>query len=433
MYIFAGKQKSFLMRCLIIGNGGREHALGWRIALDIGKDNVFFAQGNAGTALTGKNIDINPLNFDEISKFIDEKNIDLVIVGPEAPLVAGITDFLTRKHKNLTVIGPEKAAARLEASKAFAKNFMIDNNIPTAKYKSFSKTEAAAATDYLKSLKPPYVLKADGLAAGKGVFITEDLNDAIKELKNIFAGKFGDAGNKVVIEEFLQGTEFSVFIITNGTDYLILPTAKDYKRAKDGDKGLNTGGMGAVSPVNFADKLLKKVENKIIKPTLNGLKNYTLKYVGFLYFGLINVNGEPYVLEYNVRMGDPETQAVIPHIQGNFYQFLKNINNPDFGGIKLTSDDLCNVGVVLASEGYPEKYEKGFEISFDETGKDILIFHAGTAQKNNKIITNGGRVLTVVAKGKNINEARKKAYNAVDKIHFENKYFRKDIALDIIN
>jgi phosphoribosylamine--glycine ligase len=422
------------MNILIIGSGGREYTLGWKIKQSKKAKNIFFIPGNGGTNLLGKNININILDFDNIKNFIQKENIDLVVVGPEQPLIAGITDFLkSNLNKKTIIIGPSQKGAMLEGSKDFAKQFMQKYNIPTAKYKSFDKNSYLEACKFLEKLQAPYVLKADGPAAGKGVLIIDNIEEAKNKLKEIFDGKFGNAGNKVVIEQFLNGTELSIFIITDGKNYKILPSSKDYKRIGEADTGLNTGGMGAVSPVPFVNKnLLKNIEQKIIIPTIKGLQKENIEYIGFLYFGLMIKDNEAFVIEYNARLGDPETQVVIPRIKNDLLEILIATSTQNLDKIKIEEKEQTAITIIIASGGYPEKYEKNKIISGLENSSDCLIFHAGTSLKQNKFYTNGGRVLAITAFGSNINEARNIAYNTVNKINFDKKYYRKDIGLDLI-
>ena len=423
------------MNILILGSGGREHTLAWKIAQSSSCNKLFIAPGNAGTLEIGLNINIEVTDFEEIKKLVLKENIDMVVVGPEDPLVNGIFDFFQEDNEisHVSVIGPSMRGAQLEGSKSFAKEFMQKNNIPTAKYKSFTKDNIKEGESFLNELKAPYVLKADGLAAGKGVLIINDLEEAKKELKSmLFDNKFGAASSTVVIEEYLDGIELSVFILTNGDSYKILPTAKDYKRIGEGDTGLNTGGMGAISPVPFVDRfLMEKIEQEIIKPTIEGLKNENIVYQGFLFIGLIKVGSEPKVIEYNVRMGDPETEVVIPRIKSDFLNLLKGIKDGTFSekDLEITEDYASTV--MLVSKGYPEKYEKGFDITHIIECEDNLIFHAGTKLENNILKTNGGRVMAITSFGKEINVALKKSYEGAEKITFFGKNYRKDIGFDL--
>jgi len=423
------------MNILILGSGGREHTLAWKIAQSSSCNKLFIAPGNAGTLEIGQNINIEVTDFEEIKKLVLKENIDMVVVGPEDPLVNGIFDFFQEDNEisHVSVIGPSMRGAQLEGSKSFAKEFMQKNNIPTAKYRSFTKDNIKEGESFLNELKAPYVLKADGLAAGKGVLIINDLEEAKKELKSMLLdNKFGAASSTVVIEEYLDGIELSVFILTNGDSYKILPTAKDYKRIGEGDTGLNTGGMGAISPVPFVDRfLMEKIEQEIIKPTIEGLKNENIVYQGFLFIGLIKVGSEPKVIEYNVRMGDPETEVVIPRIKSDFLNLLKGIKDGTFSekDLEITEDYASTV--MLVSKGYPEKYEKGFDITSITECEDNLIFHAGTKLENNIVKTNGGRVMAITSFGKEINIALKKSYEGAEKITFFGKNYRKDIGFDL--
>jgi len=423
------------MNIMILGSGGREHAISWKISQSEKCKNLYIAPGNAGTSLVGNNLLININDFEEVKLNVIEKSIDLVVVGPEEPLVRGIVDFfkLDDELKHVKIFGPSAEGSKLEGSKDFSKEFMFRNNIPCAKSKTFNRKNLSEGISFLEKINPPYVLKADGLAAGKGVLILNDLEEAKSELsKMILDEKFGDASKNVLIEEYLDGIEVSVFAITDGHDYVILPEAKDYKRIGEGDTGLNTGGMGAVSPVKFADnKFMKKVEELVIKRTVNGIKKENLDYKGFIFAGLMNVNGDPYVIEYNVRMGDPETQVVLPRIENDFLEIMLAIENQtlDKINLKINPDHFSNV--VLASKGYPEKYEKGFDIIGLNNVEDSIIFQAGTTLAENKTITNGGRVLSVVSRDKTFQRALKKSYSNIEKINFEGKTFRKDIGFDL--
>jgi len=423
------------MNILILGSGGRENTFAWKIAKSSSCSQLYICPGNAGTSLIGKNINISLKNFDEIKTFVLNKNIDMVIVGPEDPLVNGIYDFFKQDDllKKISVIGPSKKGAQLEGSKKFAKEFMLRNSIPTAKYKSFDKSNLSDGFKFLESLEGPYVLKADGLAGGKGVVIINDVEEAKKELSSmILDSKFGYASNTVVIEEFLDGIEMSVFILTDGDSYKILPSAKDYKRVGENNTGLNTGGMGAISPVPFIDRFyLEKIENEIIKPTISGLKKEGIEYVGFIFFGLINVNGEPKVIEYNVRMGDPETEVVIPRIKSDLLNLLKGIKDGTFSEKDLNVNDEVAATVMLTSSGYPEKYSTGYEISGVEDVDCSIVFHAGTKFENDKLITSGGRVMSITSFGETIEEALKNSYESVSKINFKGKYYRNDIGFDL--
>jgi phosphoribosylamine--glycine ligase len=422
------------MNILIIGAGGREHALAWKLQQSEQIKDLYIAPGNAGTQYIGKNINIIPSDFKSMGDFILERKISMVIVGPEAPLVDGIYDYFSNHQEleHILLIGPSKKGAMLEGSKEFAKNFMSRHNIPTAKYKSFGKENKIEAKKFLETLDAPFVIKADGLAAGKGVIILDSISDAKQELDDIFNGKFGKAGDKVVIEEFMNGIEFSVFIVTDGKSYKILPNAKDYKKAGEGDTGLNTGGMGAVSPVPFVhNNLMKKVEEKIIKPTINGLATESIYYKGFLYFGLMKIDNEPYVIEYNVRLGDPEAEVVLPRIKSDLLEIFSLINKQQLHEAELEIDGRTVATVVLASGGYPGSYENGKDITGLEEIKESLIFHAGTKISGGKVVTNGGRVLAVTAYGKDMQEALDNCYQNTNNINFEGKYYRKDIGFDL--
>lgn len=422
------------MNVLILGSGGREHAFAWKIAKSSSCNKLFIAPGNAGTEKAGTNVDINIKNFEVIKEFVLAEEVDLVLVGPEDPLVNGIYDFFQQDDhlKNVSLIGPSKDGAQLEGSKKFAKEFMIRNNIPTAKYKAFSKKNLHEGYTFLESLETPYVLKADGLAAGKGVLILDNIEDAKTELKAMVAdSKFGEASSTVVIEEFLEGVELSVFVLTDGESYKILPSAKDYKRIGEGDTGLNTGGMGAISPVPFADRFyIEKVEREIIKPTIEGLKQDNITYKGFIFFGIINVKGQPKVIEYNVRMGDPETEVVIPRITSDLLNLLRGINDGTFSEKDLEITDQVATTIMLVSGGYPQAYENGKEISGIEDVENSLVFHAGT-KKDGCIKTNGGRVIALTSFGEDIASALEKSFASAERISFEGKYYRKDIGFDL--
>jgi phosphoribosylamine--glycine ligase len=423
------------MNVLILGSGGREHALAWKIAQSSLLTQLFIAPGNAGSKDVGTNIAINPNDFEAVKKTVLENNINLVVVGPEDPLVNGIHDFFLNDDalKNVTVIGPQKYAAQLEGSKEFAKEFMSRHNIPTAAYQSFTKDNLEEGYQFLETLNAPYVLKADGLAAGKGVLILNDLQEAKNELKEMLANqKFGDASSKVVIEEFLDGIEMSCFILTDGKGYVSLPNAKDYKRIGEGDKGLNTGGMGAVSPVPFANiEFMTKVEEQVIKPTVKGLQKDAIPYVGFIFFGLIKVNGEPKVIEYNCRMGDPETEVVIPRLKSDLLAFLIAAGKGELASkkVEFVNDSACTV--MLVSGGYPEAYDKGYEIIGLETIENSIPFHAGTTMKDDKVVTNGGRVIAITSFGSDYKAALKQSYQSIEKVCFDKVNFRKDIGFDL--
>ena len=424
------------MKVLLLGSGGREHALAWKIAQSSQLDQLFIAPGNAGTRNHGTNINMEVTDFEAIKTFVLENQVEMVVVGPEDPLVLGIYDYFQSETslKNVALIGPSKAAAQLEGSKDFAKQFMMRHNIPTAKYGTFTKDTLEKGYAFLENMKAPYVLKADGLAAGKGVLILETLAEAKAELKAMLAdAKFGDASSRVVIEQFLSGIELSVFVITDGESYKILPEAKDYKRIGEGDSGLNTGGMGAVSPVPFADSTFKdKIENQIIIPTVKGLRTEGLVYKGFIFFGLINVKGEPYVIEYNCRMGDPETEVVIPRLKSDILELFEGVATNTLSERDIQFDERSATTVMMVSGGYPEAYEKGKVIYGLNTIADSLVFHAGTSADGPSTMSNGGRVLAVTSYGKNIENALLRSYASIEKIEFENAYFRKDIGYDLV-
>ena len=423
------------MNVLILGSGGREHAFAWKIAKSSSCNNLFIAPGNAGTAEVGSNVEIGVNDFEGIKKFVLSEAIEMVVVGPEDPLVNGIYDFFKedKELQKISLIGPSKEGARLEGSKEFAKEFMIRHEIPTAKYKAFTKDNLEEGYAFLESLDAPYVLKADGLAAGKGVLILDNLQEAKDELKAMVAdAKFGSASSTVVIEEFLSGIELLVFVLTDGDSYKILPSAKDYKRIGEGDTGLNTGGMGAISPVPFADRFyIEKVEREIVKPTVEGLKKDGITYKGFIFIGLINVKGQPKVIEYNVRMGDPETEVVIPRIKSDLLNLLKGIDDGTFSEKDLNINEQAATTVMLVSGGYPEAYEKGKAISGTEDIKESIVFHAGTKNENEQLRTSGGRVIALTSFGENIEEALTKSFASAEKISFKGKYYRKDIGFDL--
>ena len=422
-------------KILVLGSGGREHALAWKLAQSEGAK-VFIAPGNAGTAQVGVNVDMKLSDFESIKRFCLKENISLVVVGPEQPLVDGIVDFFKHDEalKVVRIIGPDKRGAQLEGSKAFAKDFMEKYGVPTAKCLKVNKENLDEGCKFLESVKAPYVLKADGLAAGKGVLILNDLQEAKDELSNMLDGKFGAASATVVIEEFLKGIEVSVFVLTDGEHYVLLPEAKDYKRIGDGDTGLNTGGMGAVSPVPFCTpEFLNRVEERIVKPTLKGLKAEDIDYKGFIFLGLMNDGGNPYVIEYNVRMGDPETEAVMTRIEGDFADLLFACADGRLNEVHYAKCDKTAVTVMMVSGGYPETYEKGKVMTGLDTLKDVVAFHAGTAfNADNEVVTAGGRVIAVTAHGDSIEEARNMAYREVEKIHFEGANYRHDIGLDLM-
>ncbi len=425
------------MNLLILGSGGREHALAWKLSQSDKIENLYIAPGNAGTATVGTNIPVESSDFDEIKMWVVEKEIDLVVVGPEIPLVHGIVDFFSGDPilKTVPIIGPDKKAAQLEGSKDFAKQFMHRYNIPTAKYKTFTSQTLNEGYQFLDSLKPPFVLKADGLAGGKGVLIVDNPEDAKAEFKEMLTGsKFGEASQKVIIEEFLDGIELSVFVITDGKNYKILPEAKDYKRIGENDTGKNTGGMGAISPVSFVNKeFMLKVQNQIIEPTLAGLQNDGLQYKGFIFFGLMNVNGSPYVIEYNCRLGDPEAEAVIPRIKSDMVDLLEGVAQENLNEKQLVIDDRYTATVVLVSAGYPEKYETGKAISGLNNLTNCILFYAGVSNDIDENIykTSGGRVIAVTAYGNTMEEALKTSYENIAQIQFDGKTFRQDIGFDL--
>lgn len=423
------------MTILLLGSGGREHALAWKMLQSNKCTKLFVAPGNAGTGSIATNVNLKITDFEAIKAFALSEKVEMVVVGPEDPLVNGIFDFFQNDSElnHIPVIGPSKKGAQLEGSKEFAKEFLVKHNIPTAGYDSFTKETVEKGCAFLETLQPPYVLKADGLAAGKGVLIIHDLAEAKQELRNMLVNaKFGEASSKVVIEEFLDGIELSCFVLTDGVNYKILPTAKDYKRIGEGDTGLNTGGMGAVSPVPFADAiLLEKIESRIVKPTIKGLKKDNIQYKGFVFIGLINVKGEPIVIEYNVRMGDPETEVVIPRLQSDLVELFQAVANEKLNEINLEVTDKSAATIMVVSGGYPEEYVNGKVISGIETVTDSIVFHAGTKQDNDTIITNGGRVLAVTSLGDNFEDAIKKSYQNIEKLHFDTMYYRKDIGFDL--
>ena len=423
------------MNILVLGSGGREHAISWKISQSEKCSNLYIAPGNAGTGLVGNNLSVNINDFEEVKLNVIDKSIDLVIVGPEEPLVRGIVDFFKSDDdlKHVKIFGPSSEGSKLEGSKDFSKEFMFRNKIPCAKSKTFNKNSLSEGISFLEKINPPYVLKADGLAAGKGVLILDDLEEAKTELsKMILDEKFGDASKNVLIEEYLDGIEVSVFAITDGHNYIILPEAKDYKRIGEGDTGLNTGGMGAVSPVDFADnEFMKKVEDSVIRRTVNGIKKEKLDYKGFIFAGLMNVNGEPYVIEYNVRMGDPETQVVIPRIKNDLLNVFIKCLDEKINEVELDIENNFTTTVILAADGYPESYKKGDDIRNLEEFSNSKIFHAGTKKENNRILSNGGRVIACTGYGESLEDALKNSYKLADNISWDNKYFRKDIGEDL--
>ncbi len=423
------------MNILILGSGGREHTFAWKISQSRLCKQLFVAPGNSGTSKIARNIDISVTDFESIKVLVLSEKITMVVVGPEDPLVRGIYDFFINDKdlNHVMVIGPQAKGAQLEGSKEFAKEFLIRHHIPTAAYKSFTKENVEDGYSFLETLNPPYVLKADGLAAGKGVLILNSLDEAKGELKQMLVkSKFGEASTKVVIEEFLDGIELSCFVLTDGKDYKILPTAKDYKRIGEGDTGLNTGGMGAISPVPFADKtLLTKIEERIVKPTILGLQKDSLPYKGFIFIGLIMVGNDPFVIEYNVRMGDPETEVVLPRLKNDLVEIFQAIGNRTLKDIDIEIDERSAATIMLVSGGYPEAYEKGKEITGIESISDAIAFHAGAKIENSKVVTSGGRVMAITSFGKDYKEALTKTYQNIEKLHFDKMYYRKDLGFDL--
>ncbi len=422
------------MNVLLLGSGGREHALAWKLKKSALCDTLFIAPGNAGTALEGKNLHaLDPMNFEAVSQFVRSNAIDIVVVGPEAPLVGGIADYLKEQHgEKLIVVGPSKAGAMLEGSKDFSKRFMLDNHIPTAAYRSFSSDQLPEAMDYLETISGPYVLKADGLAAGKGVIISDTREEAKEQLKDMLEGKFGKASQTVVIEEFLDGIEFSVFVLTDGQGhYVMLPEAKDYKRIGEGDTGPNTGGMGAVSPVPFVDEaVMQQVEARIIRPTIEGIANRGISYKGFLFFGLIDHHGSPKVIEYNCRLGDPETEVILPRLNADLVQLFIDMHDGKLNASQISFDSRTASTVMLVSEGYPGSYAKGKEIRLPDSG--ALFFHAGTKYEGDKIVSNGGRVLACTSLANSLEEALMGSYEMAKQVDFEGINYRKDIGKDLL-
>lgn len=422
------------MKILILGSGGREHALAWKIAQSTLVTKIFIAPGNAGTELFGENIQINPDDFNSVGEFVIENKVEMVVVGPEVPLVNGISDYFldNDRLKSISVIGPVKKGAMLEGSKDFAKSFMEKYGIPTARHKTFDADSREEAFQFLETMDTPYVLKADGLAAGKGVVILNDYQKAVDELNSMFDGKLGEAGKKVLLEEFMDGIELSVFVLTDGKTYKILPEAKDYKRIGEGDTGLNTGGMGAVSPVPFADRnFLSKVETRIIQPTIKGMIREKIDYKGFVFFGLMNVKGDPYVVEYNVRMGDPEAEVIIPRIKSDLVDLFVAVSESKLSNKVIEIDQRTAVTVMLVSEGYPGSYDKGKVIKSLEKVKDSILFYAGACRKGNEIFTNGGRVIAVSSYGSDKDQALSRSYRNAQIISFDKKYYRRDIGFDL--
>ncbi|NOU60563.1 phosphoribosylamine--glycine ligase [Marinifilum caeruleilacunae] len=422
------------MKVLLLGSGGREHAFAWKFKQSNKLEKLFVAPGNAGTAEIAENVNLNPNDFDGIKKFVLENSINMVVVGPEDPLVNGIHDFFLQDEaiKEIPVIGPEKLGAQLEGSKDFAKEFMFRHNIPTAGYKSVTNENLEEGLTFLESMKAPYVLKADGLAAGKGVLIIEDLEEAKNSLKEMLGGMFGDAGNRVVIEEFLSGIELSVFVLTDGKSYRTLAEAKDYKRIGEGDTGLNTGGMGAISPVPFAKgDFMQKVEERVIVPTIEGLQKDNIPYKGFVFIGLMNVAGDPYVIEYNVRMGDPETEVIMPRVKSDLLDLMEAVSKQELDQADFEMDERTVSTVMLVSGGYPEAYAKGKTIKNLDQVEGSIIFHAGTTHANDEVVTNGGRVISVSSYGNNMEEALTSSFKNAELIDFDGKYYRRDIGFDL--
>ncbi|SEN68311.1 phosphoribosylamine--glycine ligase [Flavobacterium sp. CF108] len=424
------------MTILLLGSGGREHAFAWKMIQSPFCEKLFVAPGNAGTAAIAENVAIAPTDFEAIKALVLKENISLVVVGPEDPLVKGIYDYFKNDEslKNIPVIGPSKLGAQLEGSKEFAKEFLMKHNIPTAAYDSFTAETVEEGCKFLETLQPPFVLKADGLAAGKGVLIIQDLEEAKTELRNMLVHeKFGAASSKVVIEEFLDGIELSCFVLTDGKSYKILPTAKDYKRIGEGDTGLNTGGMGAVSPVPYVDAvLMEKIETRIVKPTIEGFQKDGIEYKGFVFIGLINVKNEPIVIEYNVRMGDPETEVVVPRLESDLVELFLSVANQKLDEFELKIDPRSATTIMVVSGGYPEDFEKGKVITGLENVTDSIVFHAGTKLDGENVVSNGGRVLTVTSYGDDFQQAIKKSYQNIDKLNFDKMYFRKDIGFDLL-
>lgn len=434
--LFLKGKESCIMNILILGSGGREHAITWKLAQSSRPLKLFVAPGNPGTAGVATNLPVDPLDFERVREVILANSISMVVVGPEVPLAGGIADFIMSDSAlaGVEVIGPCRAGAMLEGSKDFAKGFMKRHGIPTAAYETFTPGTADDAVSFMRRMKPPYVLKADGLAAGKGVLIINDFDEAVSELREMLGGRFGTAGSKVVIEEYLHGIEMSAFVITDGISYQLLPEAKDYKRIGEGDTGKNTGGMGAVSPVPFASpSFLEKVEERIIKPTIEGLKQEGIDYRGFIFFGLMNTGGDPYVIEYNARLGDPETEVIMPRIGSDLYDLLEGVARRDLASRKIEILPDTAVTVMMVSGGYPDSYGKGFPVSGVENVTGSILFHAGTTMKDGRLVTSGGRVIAVTSLGPAIKEALDKSYSSVREISFNGMNYRKDIGSDLIN
>jgi phosphoribosylamine--glycine ligase len=422
------------MNILILGSGAREHAIAWKLAQSKMNPRLYVAPGNPGTAAVAVNVSVDPLDFEAVKRVILKHDIGMVVVGPEVPLAEGVTDYIEEDPllSHVAVIGPCRKGAMLEGSKDFAKGFMKRHHIPTAAYSTFSSDNISEAVSFLRSLKPPYVLKADGLAAGKGVLIIDDIDEALDELKAMLQGRFGAAGSKVVIEQYLKGIEMSAFIITDGTSYKLLPEAKDYKRIGEADTGKNTGGMGAISPVPFSDKLfMTKVEETIIRPTVDGLREEGIDYRGFIFFGLMNVDGDPYVIEYNARLGDPESEVILPRIESDLFDLLEGVAHGDLSDRTIVITPETAVTVMLVSGGYPDDYGKGFPVSGIENITESMIFHAGTKLINDSLVTSGGRVLSVTSTGSSMAEALERSYRSISKISFEGMHYRRDIGFDL--